>query len=230
MRKIVLLLGIAFCLASAETGYSVNVTQEEVCGGELLSFCISLYQKQCNDKNYATCLIAGALETERENYKDAKKYYEMACEKTNIKATYQSKIDDKRSLTISGADIVQKSCSALGSLYNFGEGVRQDYSKAMQYYKKSCDLGSGDGYLKLGLSYYGGNGVQKNIKLAINLLTKSCEAENAIACIMIGAMYRNGEDVKQSFSKAKELYGKACDLGYQLGCDAYRKLNEMNIK
>lgn len=84
MRKLALLLGIAFCLANAETGYTA---QEAFCGSESLSKCISHYQKQCNDKNYAVCGIVGNLEEYgNENYKEAKKYYQTTCEKANIEA------------------------------------------------------------------------------------------------------------------------------------------------
>lgn len=224
MRKIVLLLGIAFCLASAET------IQGVFCRDEIVYKCIGHYMKQCNDKNYATCAIVGELEREREEYRNAIKYYELACEKANIETTYKIKLMNNETIEMSNDFIPNISCNILGSLYNFGEGVRQDYSKAMQYYKKSCDLGSGDGCYSMAMLYYWGSGVQKDLKRAIKLWTKSCELENASGCGILGAIYTDGEYVKQSFSKAKELYGKACDLGYQLGCDEYRKLNEMNIK
>ncbi|RAX55227.1 hypothetical protein CCY99_00575 [Helicobacter sp. 16-1353] len=38
-----------------------------------------------------------------------------------------------------------KSCFYLGAMYYKGKGVRQDYSKAKEYFGKACDLGSQDG-------------------------------------------------------------------------------------
>ena len=43
-------------------------------------------------------------------------------------------------------------------------------------------------------------------------------------------MYTKGQGVRQNLRKAKEWFGKACDGGLQLGCDAYRELNEQGIK
>lgn len=43
----------------------------------------------------------------------------------------------------------------------------------------------------------------------------------------LGVMYINGEGGGlQNMKTAKEWFGKACDRGLQLGCDAYRELNE----
>jgi len=32
-------------------------------------------------------------------------------------------------------------CSNVGLMYDRGQGVKQDYTKAMQFYKKACDMG-----------------------------------------------------------------------------------------
>ena len=45
-----------------------------------------------------------------------------------------------------------KGCSNLGVLYDKGQGVRQNFSTAKQYYSKACDLGlqfGCDSYRKL---------------------------------------------------------------------------------
>ena len=47
-----------------------------------------------------------------------------------------------------------------------------------------------------------------------------------MGCIGLAVLYENGKGIWQNFSTAKEYYGKACYLGFQLGCDDYRKLNE----
>lgn len=224
MRKIVLLIGLVFCLVSAET------IQEVFCRDEIVYKCIGHYMKQCNDENYATCAVVGELERGREEYRNAIKYYELACEKANIETTYKIKLMNNETIEMSNDFIPVISCNILGSLYEFGKGVRQDFNKAMQYYKKSCDLGNGEGCYIMAMLYYGGSGVQKDLKRAIKLWTKSCELENASGCGMLGALYVYGEGVKQNLSKAKELYGKSCDLGLQTDCDEYKRLNEMNIK
>lgn len=41
----------------------------------------------------------------------------------------------------------------------------------------------------------------------------------------MGVQYEEGVGLRQDARKAKEYYGKACDLGYQDGCDEYKRLN-----
>ena len=36
-------------------------------------------------------------------------------------------------------------CVLLGFLYQYGEGVRKDYNKAMEFFGKACDLGEQKG-------------------------------------------------------------------------------------
>ena len=52
---------------------------------------------------------------------------------------------------------------------------------------------------------------------------------DAEAQFNLGVMYANGHGVRQDYKKAKEYFGLSCDSGFQLGCDAYRELNERGI-
>ncbi|WP_141091268.1 SEL1-like repeat protein [Campylobacter concisus] len=45
-------------------------------------------------------------------------------------------------------------------------------------------------------------------------------------CFNLGAFYLKGKGAKQDYHIAKEYFGKACKLGFQSGCDFYKKLNE----
>lgn len=42
-----------------------------------------------------------------------------------------------------------KGCTFLGTLYQYGQGVKQDYKKAVELYQKGCDGGE-----QLGCDYY----------------------------------------------------------------------------
>ena len=55
---------------------------------------------------------------------------------------------------------------------------------------------------------------------------QAAEQGNAKAQYNLGVRYDNGLGVRQDIVIAKEWFGKACDNGLQLGCDAYRKLNQ----
>jgi len=49
---------------------------------------------------------------------------------------------------------------------------------------------------------------------------------DAYAQSSLGFMYAKGKGVRQDYRKAKERFGLSCDNGYQLGCDAYKHLNQ----
>ena len=200
--------------------------QELLCGNESLSYCINHFDRQCEAKNYVACGIVGDLYAEQEQYNKAKKYYEMVCDNANSKDTSKVENIDGRVAVLPTIIYMQISCGDLGRLYYNGYGVRQSYEKSFQYFKKACDLGSGNSCNVVGFAYYKGEGVKKDLNRAKDFFAKSCELEYGLGCVMLGIFYEGGIGVKQNLSKAKELYGKACDLGFQKGCDYYKELKE----
>ena len=114
----------------------------------------------------------------------------------------------------------------LGSYYEYGTGVRQDYEKALYWYRKSADQNNPEGQYQLGKSYYHGNGVRQDYEKALYWYRKSANQNNPISQFRLGLMYEYGNGVKQNRIVAKEWYGKSCDNGAQIGCDTYRELNE----
>ena len=114
----------------------------------------------------------------------------------------------------------------LGSYYEDGTGVRQDYEKALYWYRKSAAQNNSEGQFQLGESYYHGNGVRQDYEKALYWYRKSAAQNNSISQFMLGFMYEFGNGVKKNRTVAKEWYGKSCDNGTQIGCNAYRELNE----
>lgn len=113
----------------------------------------------------------------------------------------------------------------LGILYEDGNGVRQDYRKAKEWYKKAAEQGHAKAQYFLGGLYYFARGVQQDYHKAKEWYEKAAEQENAGAQFALGVLYENGHGVRQEYATAKEWYGKACDNGDQDGCDAYKRLN-----
>lgn len=201
--------------------------QETFCNGKSLPYCINHFDRQCKAKNYVACSIVGGLHTEQEQYSQAKQYFEMVCERANIKDAFEVKYIDGIVVKVPIIKPTQASCEKLGIFYYNGLGVRQSYKKSLQYYKKACDLGSGDSCFSVGEIYHKGKGVEKDLNYAMKLVIKSCELKSSFGCAALGAMYEYGEGgVNQNLSRAKELYGKACDLGFQYDCDKYKKVKE----
>ena len=221
MKKLILL---AFMLIA---NIFAGEAQEEICDDKSLSYCINHFDRQCKVKIYTACFVVGDLYRVQRQYSEAKKYYEMVCDKANGKDSFAVElIDGNMTKKLPMIEVMKSACGELGKFYYNGKGVRQSYEKAFQYAKKACDLRYGVGCAGVGLAYFYGKGVKKDLKTALKFFTKSCDLEYGGGCFMVGAFYHDGEVVKQNLSKAKELFGKACDLGEQYGCDKYKELKE----
>jgi TPR repeat protein len=66
----------------------------------------------------------------------------------------------------------------MGLLYEFGNGVKQNYQKAFNYYKKLADRNRTEGLHRLALMHYYGKGVPVDFREAFNLLEKSCSGSS----------------------------------------------------
>ena len=225
---------LIFAIVSIVCGVcSVNAgeLQEMFCGDKSLSYCIRHFEKQCNAKNYGACLIVGELHYEQEQYNEAKQCYELVCDKANSQDSFRLElIDGSLGNKVSAIQSMQFACGNLAKHYHNGLGVRQDFVKSLQYFKKACDLGDADSCAGVGLVYSLGESTKTDYESAKSYFEKSCEMKSAMGYGVLGAMYHAGEGVPQNLYKAKELYGKACDLGEQKGCDDYKELNEKGVK
>ena len=74
------------------------------------------------------------------------------------------------------------SCGALGDLYRYGYGVKQDYNKAMEFYGKACEMGEAVGCNNLGYLYEFGYGVKQDYKKASEFYGKACEMGYQLGC------------------------------------------------
>ena len=90
----------------------------------------------------------------------------------------------------------------LGMFYYKGEGVRQDYAKAREWYERSANQGNPLAQGVLGLIYYHGEGVRQDHSKAFELFQKSANQGDATAQGMLGMLYYKGEGVRQDYAKA----------------------------
>ena len=91
---------------------------------------------------------------------------------------------------------------------------------------QAAEQGNAAAQFNLGVMYENGQGVRQDYVQAVQWYRKAAEQGDAQAQYNLGVMYDNGQVVRQNYKIAKEWFGKACDNGLQLGCDAYRKLNQ----
>lgn len=147
--------------------YYGNNQMPEKLGTYAAFACIQTTNKQT--LSYA-CGILARLFYLGEEYHNAFAYAKKGCE-TNVKREEAHK-----------AVVSQLNCLVLGVLYEEGKGVRQDYAKAVEYYKKGCDLGYAISCERLGDLYMKGKGVTRNRSSAKRLFGKACDFGSQEAC------------------------------------------------
>lgn len=101
----------------------------------------------------------------------------------------------------------------LGNLYFEGDGVIQDYNKAIELFKKSAEQGCADASCILGYIYNEGEGVEKDYETAIKWFTKAAELGDPRGQFALGSCYDEGEGVPQDAVKAVEFYKLAAEQG-----------------
>lgn len=109
----------------------------------------------------------------------------------------------------------------LGTKYLMGDGVKQDFIKAIRCFRKTAEQGEADGQLMLASCYMYGTGVEKNSTEAVKWYRKAAEYDKR-AQYELGLCYETGIGVKKNFDNAAKWYQKAAeededDLEYEKG-------------
>lgn len=89
-----------------------------------------------------------------------------------ISATAAPTFEETKLLAEQGDSLSQ---AYLGTLYSDGKGVRQDYSKALKWFKKSADQNNEPAQSQMGIIYEFGYGVRQNKTIAKEWYGKSCD-------------------------------------------------------
>jgi len=109
----------------------------------------------------------------------------------------------------------------LGWMYLNGQGITQDYDKALEWYARSANQGYALAQFNLGVMYTE-EGVNKNYTQAIKWFTKAAKQGFADAQTNLGSMYQNGQGVEKNDAEAIKWYTQAANQGeanaqYNLG-------------
>lgn len=112
------------------------------------------------------------------------------------------------------------SCYYLGLMYDFGQGLPQDSSRAAALYSKSCNSGNSVACYHLGMlrDYRAGAPICNSAALIPNA-TKGCESGNAMSCTMLGYSYSYGCGVPRNTARGRQFLSNGCSLGYARACD-----------
>ena len=111
-----------------------------------------------------------------------------------------------------------KYCLMLGEMYLAGEGIVQNFSKALFNFHKACEVGNEVGCSEVGYMYEEGKGVAQDYAKAVFLYEKSCKKGDGEGCDNLGYMYYKGLGVAQDYEKTASFLQKACDAGVVSGC------------
>jgi TPR repeat protein len=139
------------------------------------------YEKAC-DLNYGSgCFILGFAykkgETRNQDYFKAKKYLEKACHLSAESRGNECYSSEACHLHSGGE------CYYLGELYALGQGVKQDYFKAKEYYEMACDdFDDTAACYALGDLYRHGQGVTQDYFKAKEYYDKACDLRQQLGC------------------------------------------------
>lgn len=101
---------------------------------------------------------------------------------------------------------------SLGSCYHFAQGVEEDQSRAVEWYRKAAEQGYIDAQYNLGFCYQFSYGMEQDLSQAVVWYKKAAEQGHASAQAYLGLLYENGigvaEDIKEAVVWYKNLLNK----------------------
>ena len=98
-------------------------------------------------------------------------------------------------------------------MYFHGEGVPQNDTEALLWFRKAADQGNAKAQYGIGYMYHNGKGVPQSDAEALIWYLKSANQGDAKAQISIGAMYYYGQGVAQDYTESLRWYRLAADQG-----------------
>ena len=104
--------------------------------------------------------------------------------------------------------------TALGVMYEEGQGVEQSNDKAAELFHRAAEQGDVCALYNLGNMYsQGGRGVEQSFAKAVELYTLAAEQGEVSAQYNLGKMYSQGIEVEQSYAKSMHFYSMAAEQG-----------------
>lgn len=103
--------------------------------------------------------------------------------------------------------------TVLGFMYEHGQGMDKDDTKAAQLYLLAAEQGVAAAQNNLGLMYEHGRGLDRDATEAAQFYNRAVEGGIIAANNNLGVMYEHGRGVDQDDTEAVRLYGLASDQG-----------------
>jgi hypothetical protein len=122
---------------------------------------------------------------------------------------YLLAFDEFRTLALNGdADAQYR----LGDMYAKGEGVRQDFQQAFNWYLRAASQDEPRGQFEVAEAYEQGRGVAQDSKKAAAWYLTAAEHGNPKAQYAIGLLYAKGSNMPLDLVKARMWLGLAGDI------------------
>lgn len=103
----------------------------------------------------------------------------------------------------------------LAQKYYDGDGVEQNYAKAIAIFNDLAEAGNAEAQNSLAICYDKGHGVPQDYVKAVEWYTRAAEQGNAEAQFNLAMCYENGDGVPQDYEIAIKWYEKAA--GHEMG-------------
>jgi uncharacterized protein len=166
-----------------------------------------------------------------QDYNEAFKWYQFAADqghapaKTHIYSLAKFKVPPALEILTNDANNgASKAQTVLGKMYEKGQGVTQDYKKAISWYQLATEKRYHPAQVLLAKIYEEGQVVPQDFKKAFNLYRMATEHENRDAQFKIGEMYYKGQGVSQNHKKALLWYQLASSNNNSLAKNALGKI------
>ncbi len=89
----------------------------------------------------------------------------------------------------------------------------KNFKEALNFYKKSCELGFKESCRAVGSIYFEGKAdVNKDYHQSLNFEKKACELGSGLSCVRVGAMYKYGKGAVIDMQKAFIYFQKGLEL------------------
>ena len=127
-----------------------------------------------------------------------------------------------------------KSCTALGWMYAFGDGVAEDHGRKLELWRKACGMGEKGACGLLDIAARAAKqyatehvGVQTSQQRqqtkcseerSFEDCRRSCDFGQGSSCLVLAGMYEVGKGVDQDVSRSFALMKKGCELGDGKSC------------
>ena len=178
--------------------------------------------KVCNMGEAEACNSLGWLLEEKNDLKNAHKFYTKSCDNnytmacSNLGYLYENAIGVKRDIEkakylykVACDDKKEIACSNLNQLHKKEKEIA-DAKLEVEREEKECTENNFKSCAYLGVRYFDGSGLFKEKKKAKKFFEKACNGKDIMSCSNLGLMYAMGEGVEVNREKALELLTKAC--------------------